>query len=202
MYCLDLQTDVNNCGACGNACPAGHTCIDGACACADTSCCPAGQVYCPKSVVGVAGCTDVQTDPYNCGGCAAQLGGICGLLDSKVCCGGTCLDTLSDPTNCGACGNHCNHPFNTGVCALGVCTMQGCPNGYADCDGNAGNGCEANLNNDPNNCGACGNVCPGQADGAICLNGSCCIKDAGVCQAGGLGCCHGNNCNAFNSVMC
>jgi hypothetical protein len=31
--CVDLQTDPNNCGACGNACGAGEPCADGICHC-------------------------------------------------------------------------------------------------------------------------------------------------------------------------
>src|SRR5262249_31179576 len=29
--CVDLNSDQNNCGACGNVCPAGQECVDGAC---------------------------------------------------------------------------------------------------------------------------------------------------------------------------
>jgi len=29
--CVDLQTDANNCGACGTICPAGATCVNGQC---------------------------------------------------------------------------------------------------------------------------------------------------------------------------
>ncbi len=30
-YCADLATDRTNCGACGNACVEGYSCMDGRC---------------------------------------------------------------------------------------------------------------------------------------------------------------------------
>ncbi len=36
-----------------------------------------------------------------------------------------------------------------------------CPTGFADCDHNPTNGCEANLGSDRMNCGACGVACAG-----------------------------------------
>jgi len=46
----------------------------------------------------------------------------------------------------------------------------GCNAGYANCDGNAANGCETSTTADNNNCGGCGNVC---AAGNHCSAGSC-----------------------------
>jgi hypothetical protein len=34
--------------------------------------------------------------------------------------------------------------------------VSSCNAGFGDCDGNASNGCEANLSTDPNHCGMCG----------------------------------------------
>lgn len=54
--------------------------------------------------------------------------------------------------------------------AGGRCTGT-CNVGYQDCDNNGANGCESSKNNDINNCGACGNVCPGATP--LCTAGVC-----------------------------
>jgi hypothetical protein len=74
------------------------------------------------------------------------------------------------------------------MCALGACV--GCDQkGQAICDGNVCTGVGA----DPDNCGFCGNVCPGGPNGwPVCK--------AGVC---GLGCAAGYaNCDGDTSNGC
>jgi hypothetical protein len=44
-----------------------------------------------------------------------------------------------------------------------------CSPGFANCDGEASDGCEVDLESDPTNCGACGVSC----DGRACLEGAC-----------------------------
>lgn len=36
--CIDVQDDLANCGACGNACGAGKICVEGACKACDVTC--------------------------------------------------------------------------------------------------------------------------------------------------------------------
>jgi hypothetical protein len=57
-----LASDATNCGACGNACAAGASCVVGACACA------AGQALCGNA------CVDVTGDARNCGSCGWSCG--------------------------------------------------------------------------------------------------------------------------------
>src|SRR5579862_1257926 len=94
----------------------------------------------------------------------------------QVLCNSTCVDvtrsngqviTTSGATldNCGACGTSYGLPANattiscaSGTPHVGVDGGDGCKEGFADCDDQFANGCEANLNTDPKNCGTCGNA--------------------------------------------
>ncbi len=122
-------------------------------------------------------------DPKNCGACGVTCGA------NMACGGGACActpgfadcnhdpsdgceaDLSNDDQNCGTCGRGCFIFCGVG-CAGGVCPIAGggCIAGFGDCDGNAANGCETRLSNDPNNCGCCGIVC---ASGTTCVAGVC-----------------------------
>jgi hypothetical protein len=59
------------------------------------------------------------------------------------------------------------------MCAGGACTIGACNANFANCDGQAMNGCEVNLQTDRTNCGACGNTCE---TGRVCVMGACSLQ--------------------------
>lgn len=125
--CVDVTTDVNNCGECGNACSNGAVCVDGACECGF------GSITCGNR------CITPTVDPLNCGAC----GNVCGTgtnVGKNFCVSGgcvaacpapltgcgtgataECVNTDSDSDNCGACGTKC--PANQG-CSAGACVPK------------------------------------------------------------------------------
>jgi hypothetical protein len=129
--CLDLQTDVNNCGACGNVCPEAQPgfdvgCAGGNCFFMREPACAEGLSFCN----GV--CVNRLTDPANCGLCGnvcapGQIcfGGQC-ATDHRceaglTSCNGVCVDLLIDPANCGVCGNVCAAGE---ICFGGLCARD------------------------------------------------------------------------------
>ena len=87
-------------------------------------------------------------------------------------CDGACVDTGFDPFNCGACGTRCTTgvPHTRAQCFGGRCETP-CQDGYRDCNSNAADGCETNVNGtDRANCGACRNQCGGAQ---VCTAGTC-----------------------------
>lgn len=60
-----------------------------------------------------------------------------------------------------------------GAASTGVGSTDSCESGYADCDGDATNGCEVNLLSDAGNCGACGNACIAANGTPACSSGTC-----------------------------
>ena len=170
--CVDLQSDMDNCGACGEICESGLVpveCRSGVCERAN---CPVGIEYC-----GIAdGCRDLTSDPEHCGACANPCasgvcsGGVCAAgggscAEGQAECDGICVDTCCNNSHCGACGNAC--PSVTS-CFEGICD---CPSGLCCAEGevNCNGACVATCC-DNNNCGACGNVCK---NGLTCFEGVC-----------------------------
>ena len=98
---------------------------------------------------------------------AACLAGICEVADCEegfAHCNDSHEDgcevaLLSDPSNCGECGELCAPDNAAGTCTGGECLLGDCEEGFGNCDSVDGNGCEADLTADPENCSLCGQVC-------------------------------------------
>ena len=81
------------------------------------------------------------------------------------------FDLDSDEDNCGVCGQICSFPNGTGQCRRGECVLSECDEDHDDCNETADDGCEADLDDDVDNCGTCGNHCRGRD--RFCCSGDC-----------------------------
>jgi cysteine-rich repeat protein len=114
----------------------------------DTTC-RADQVRCVDAS-GAPFCVDPNTDPSYCG---ASLAGSC---EDNTATGGADDD-----------GEDCNSELPNTVsaqCVGGACANPVCALGFADCDGDASNGCEVDLSSPSNlHCGGCSTDATGAA---------------------------------------
>jgi hypothetical protein len=102
----------------------------------------------------------------------------------------------ADPTHCGTCTKVCTVDSGSPICTNGVCGTSSCAAGTGDCDANAGNGCETNLNTSTANCRFCGNACTNANGSTSCVGGTC----TPVCS-GGFGDCDGNVTNGCETPV-
>lgn len=206
---VDVLSDPQNCGACGNACAAGQPCLKGKCGCAP------GWIACN----GV--CVNPKTDDLNCGACGnecQQPASACNPMPKHAyfgCVGGTCGNL-----KCGGASADCNHDLGPGQCSSDGCEVEDlrtdrnncggcgikCAVGEECVDEGAGPECAvpctkfgkvlckaqgqcADLLNDPAHCGGCGNVCPlaGPHQVRSCAKGRCAYE-----CAPGFADCNGN----------
>lgn len=186
--CVDTQTDVANCGACGAACALPHAsamqCSGGQCGVVR---CDAGYADCD----GVAsnGCETALGTDENCAGCRMPCAAptpSCNpmtlrcesncIAPARECPGfAGCIDIQTNENHCGGCGIRCNLPNAVGRCVGGQCQIASCAQGFQNCDGMIGNGCERNVTADPNNCGACRRQCNFPQAMAVCRASACVI---------------------------
>ncbi len=202
------DSDASHCGDACNDCYQQNvntaSCINGQCV---INSCDSGYADCNNDWSN--GCeTDITTDA-NCGGCGIDCDSADNVLDAS-CNSGSCqinscdsgyadcnnnwsdgceTNTRTNELNCGGCGINCNSADNVvaGNCNNGTCEVATCSSGYADCNDDWSDGCEKNLNTDPNNCGWCGHSCDGRPHVNIagCSNGSCTIDS---CDSGYYDC--------------
>src|SRR5215472_16073742 len=77
--CVDLASDSNDCGACGNACPTEHFCKGATC----VTCADGNRTSCN----GV--CADLLSDPAHCGNCSTSC------PNGTMCDSGACVETCA-----------------------------------------------------------------------------------------------------------
>jgi hypothetical protein len=194
---VDTRLSVNHCGSCGNACALPNATP----VCSNSTCAVAGCQGSFRDCDGQApnGCeVDILTNVTHCGGC-----GIACSLPNAVsrCDGGSCAiqscnpgwaDCDGNPFNgcetntdsstfaCGGCGTVCSFPNAGALCSAGTCQIGACNPNFANCDGQAANGCEVDTRTNLSNCGGCGQVC-GFANGAgTCSGGTCSFSGCNI----------------------
>ena len=157
------QPDVCSCPGNGASCAAPDAChVASMCDPATGAC---GMTAAPDG----SSCSDGNA----CNGAETCQAGVCTPGAAPVCAGaGACSVGICDPLN--GCqttgapdGTSCALANAAGTCTGGVCGSPSCASGFADCDGDAANGCEQDLTGSVDNCGACGNVCTSSCDSAI-----------------------------------
>lgn len=191
--------DVVVCGTC----PAGQTCGGGGPnLCGNDACEPKS---CAQLSASCGFVSDRCSEAIDCGSCqapqvcggqgspnqcgclpktCAQLGASCGeveagcgyAIDCGTCPAGIVCGGAGVPNQC-ACT--CSLPHATTSCLDGDCAIASCDAGWGDCDGEASNGCETDLENDPTHCGTCATSCD---DGNACTVGDAC--QSGTCVPG------------------
>lgn len=143
-YCADLQTNLGNCGACGNDCSqqGGGACCGGICcsryASTDSGCCngvcpmevdcgfETTNFYDPQGCT--LGCTCTPPPGSDCPtGCGTPTADGCVCDPNQQFCTGNvsgCRDLRVDAYNCGSCGNVCGGGLiPTGTCVNGECVL-------------------------------------------------------------------------------
>lgn len=190
---------LTDCGACNAPCDlanASESCASGACV---LGMCDPGFGNCDGASGN--GCERPLNTLTNCGGCGIA----CNLANaSESCATGSCLLDTCEPgfancdgnnangcerpintlTDCGGCGVVCDRANAGESCVTGTCTLGACEMHFANCDGNATNGCERAINT-TSDCGGCGIACDLPNAAESCTSGTCTL---GACSAGFANC--------------
>lgn len=179
--CIPVDNPVLDCGIGAWCVPGVGQCQAGCTADED---CPAmgAPLVCDLGSHACVGCVADDHCPVG----SICVGGSClpGCSDShpcnvgQSCCGQQCFDLINDENNCGACNTVCQAlPHAQVVCQNGICQQGLCASGYADCNGDAADGCEINTIAD----GPC-TCAPGESE--PCYLGAPGTAGVGPCKAG------------------
>lgn len=138
--CVDVSTDLDNCGQCGQRCHGEEVCTSGNCQC------PSDRAVCGDL------CVDARTDAFFCGSCTNECStgatcgdGACHCGAGQYDCHGACV--ARSTSNCGGCDLAC--------VAGASCESIGCacPSGQTMCS------TECSALNEISHCGSCDNAC-------------------------------------------
>lgn len=156
------ESDID-CGGSCDPCESGSTCVlDGDCLQPDAD------------MVGLATCDEnvcVLTCPDGFGDCNSQAADGCET------------DTGMSLAHCGACEQACAPDHAEGMCQGGNClidteapdTTGGCTGSWRNCNNMDEDGCETNINTDPDFCGSCETPCSDANGVPSCATGQCSI---------------------------
>ena len=192
MLCVDCVAN-NDCGP-------DQVCREGACVAGPSRC--RSNTDCPGRVcdTGSGQCVECVA-PSDCGAGRTCRANACVALtctpNAVDCVNGTTLrrcsaDGMSQTTmTCPPASNA------DGVCSAGACRIA-CRAGFADCDGNPANGCEADLTNSASHCGACNNRCAPLGDASV---GACSLGRCATACPAGRGDCDGNLANGCETDL-
>ncbi len=169
--CEESLRTLTDCGGCNVTCNLAHaseSCGTGTCTLVS---CDSGYRDCTASL---AGCETQLGTIQNCLSCGDDCANDHGSTSctasgcTPVCDGGWkscdgdrgngCERNVRTLMDCGDCGVGCDLANAGESCTNGTCMLGACSNGYGNCDGNAGTGCETPLGT-LTNCLSCGNGC-------------------------------------------
>ena len=158
--CVNIVSDPDHCGGCGEACSDGETCRSGICEPEVEDC---GDLkWCDEK------CVDTDSDEEHCGECGNSCdsgefcdGGQCVECDVAQpqweMCLDQCINVHTDPDHCGECDEACEAHVGIDhaepVCEDGHCDWQ-CVEGYDECE----DGSCTDLST-LDDCGSCGTDC-------------------------------------------
>jgi hypothetical protein len=108
--CVDLSTDPDNCGRCGNLCSQGDTCVNG-------SCQSGGQCQGHGDCDFSQGCEYCDQSTHTCKSTCKPNETCCPFRSNP---NSHCVDLSNDSQNCG----QCNHNCRTSFCAQGQCACD------------------------------------------------------------------------------
>jgi len=188
----DLESDVEHCGACNQACELDHatpSCIEASC---EVARCEPGWF-------------DVDQEPSNgCEySCVISAGSIerCDMIDND--CDGAIDETFdlsADLAHCGGCNQLCALPQSQVACLEGSCTFTGCYENFYDLNEDSSDGCEygcALSNQGAELCDLLDNDCDGRIDEDFDLG-----SDVNHCGSCGLRCQYVNALASCRAATC